>query len=179
MNRTPFGWLLCLSVSACAGGTVPVQDPIPNIPANQQRRISRADFADTWPFEPGTGTLGCLAEAVVFRVHGVTYGLNDAARARGYATVDPIVLSQSKAPSHPLKRITQDERMRIFRSSQACPSGPDPAACKQKLAESNRLSSEELTQVEAEGRERSWPPLTAPQKSTAPVLKAGAGMCSR
>jgi uncharacterized protein DUF2511 len=177
--RTSCRWLLCLSVSACAGAATPVEDPIPGIEASRQRRISRHDFPDAWPFEPGTGTLGCTGGAVVFRVQGVTYALNDMARARGYASVDPIVVSQSKEPSHPLRRITQDERMRIFRASNDCSSSSDPAACKRRLAQSHALSPEELAQVEAEGRERSWPPLSPPRKSTEPVVKAGAPMCSK
>jgi hypothetical protein len=172
-------WLLCVGLAACAGGATPVDDPIPDIPAGQQRRISRHDFVDTWPFEPGTGTLGCAAGAVVFRVQGVTYALNDTARARGYVSVDSIVVSRSKAPSHPLGRITQDERMQIFRTSEGCKTSADEAACRRRLAELQALSPAELSQVEAEGRERSWPPLSPPQKSTEPVVKAGAAMCSR
>lgn len=179
MIRTPCRWLLCLSVSACGGAVTPVADPIPDIPASQQRRISRHDFADGWPFEPGEGTLGCSAGAVVVRVQGVTYALNDAARARGYASVDSIVVSQSKGPSRPLRRVTQDERMRIFRASEACTPSPEPASCKQRLAQSRGLSADELAQIEEEGRERSWPPLSPPLKSTAPVVKAGAALCTR
>lgn len=177
--RTPCRWLLCLSVSACAGGAATVADPIPDIPANQQRHISRHDFADNWPFEPGEGTLGCIAEAVVFRAQGTTYALNDAAASRGYMRVDSILVSQSKPPSRPLKRITQDERMRIFRASEECAASADRAGCKQRLAQSRGLSADELAQIEAEGGERSWPPLPPPRRSTAPVLKAGAAMCSR
>jgi hypothetical protein len=176
--RTSWRWLACVSLSACAGGATPVADPIPDIPANQQRHISRREFADTWPFEPGEGTLGCIAEAVVFRAQGTTYALNDAARSRGYASADSILVSQSKPPSRPLKRITQDERMRIFRASEEC-AAADRAGCKQRLAQSRGLSADELAQIEAEGRERSWPPLSSPRRSTAPVLKAGAAMCSR
>jgi hypothetical protein len=166
-------------LTACSGGAGPVDDPIPEIPASQQRRISRHDFVDTWPFEPGTGTLGCSGGAVVFRVQGVTYALNDTARSRGYASVNPIVVSQSKTPSHPLGRITQDERMQIFRASEGCRTSADEAACRRRLAESRALSPAELSQVEAEGRERSWPPLSPARKNTEPVVKAGAAMCSR
>lgn len=179
MIRRPRGWLLCLTLSACGGGAAPIGDPIPDIAASHQRRISRHDFADSWPFEPGTGTLGCIGEAVVFRAQGATYALNDTARARGYVSVDSIVVSQSKAPSNPLRRITQDERMRIFQASAGCSSSPDEAACTRRLAQSRGLSTEELAQVEAEGRERSWPPLSPPRRSTAAVLKAGAALCSR
>jgi hypothetical protein len=177
--RTSWRSLVCLGLGACAGRAAPAKDPIPDIPASQQRHISRHDFVDSWPFEPGEGTLGCIADAVVFRVQGITYGLNDAARTRGYGSVDSIVVSQSKPPSHPLRRITQDERMRIFRASEACTSSPEAAACKQRLGQSHGLTAEELAQIEAEGRERSWPPLSPPRKSTAPVIKAGAAMCSR
>ena len=171
-------WVLSLGLAACAGGAAPTDDPIPDVPASQQRRVSRHDFVDTWPFEPGAGTLGCITGAVVFRVQGVTYALNDAARARGYASVDSIVVSESKALSDPLGRITQDERMQIFRTSEGCRTSVDNAACRRRLAELHALSPAELSRVEAEGRERSWPPLSPPQKSTAPVAKAGAAMCA-
>jgi Protein of unknown function (DUF2511) len=170
-------WLVCLAVSACAGGATPVEDPIPEMPASHQRRISRLDFPDAWPFAPGIGTLGCAGDAVVFRVQGVTYALNDQAQARGYANADSIVVPQSTQPSRPLRRVTQDERMRIFGAADHCTSSPEAAACRQRLALAHGLSREELAQVEAEGRERSWPPLSPPRKSTAPVVRAGAAMC--
>ena len=177
MSRTCWLWLYCVSVTTCGGSASPVADPIPDVPPAQQRIISRNDFRDEWPFEPGTGTLGCAAGAVVFRVQGVTYALNEPARARGYASVDALVGSQSRQPSRPLKRITQDERMRIFRTASAC--APADAGCRQRVAVSSGLSPEELTQIEAEGRERSWPPLSPPLRSTSPVVNAGLALCSR
>jgi hypothetical protein len=177
--RTDWRWVLCVSLTACASGPPPVDDPVLDIPASPQRRISRQDFADSWPFEPGAGTLACIGQAVVFRAQGVTYALNDQARARGYVSVDSIVVSQSKGPSRPLERVTQDERMQIFRASTEFTASPDESTCKQRLARARGLSADELSQVEAEGRERSWPPLTRPRRSTDAVLKAGAALCSR
>lgn len=174
-------WLCCftVTVSACGGSVARVADPIPGLAATQQRTISRHDFRDDWPFEPGTGTLGCIAGAVVFRIRGVSYALNDAARARGYVSVDPIVVSQSRQPSNPLGRIRQDERMRIFRASTDCPTGAAAAACRRRLAASGGLSADDLSQIEAEGRERYWPPLSAPRRSTGPVVQAGLALCPR
>jgi hypothetical protein len=152
-------------------------DRIENVPAAQQRTISRSDFADDWPFVPGTGTLGCAEGAVAFRAQGVTYGLNDAARARGYVRPDGILVTQSAAPSNPLGRLRQDERMQMFAASQACESTADPSACKQRLSQSHRVSGDELVQIETEGRERSWPPLSPRPRSLASVLRAGSKMC--
>ncbi len=177
MIRTPWTGLCCLALAGCGGNTRGVADPIPDIPSAQQRTISRQDFRDRWPFEPGTGTLGCAEGAVVFRVQGLTYALNDAARSRGYPSVESLVVSQSRPPSRPLGRITQDQRMRIFRDAAAC--APADAGCRQRLAVSRGLSAEELSQIEDEGRERSWPPLAAPRRSTTEVVDAGRALCPR
>ena len=176
MTRTGFACLTCLVLTAC-GQTPRVTDPIPDIPVTQQRAISRRELTESWPFVPGEGTLGCLSDAVAFRAQGVTYALNDAARTRGYAPVDAIVVAQSGPPSNPLGRIRQEERMQVFAASEACNLRAQPFVCRQELARAHALSSDELSQIDVEGRERSWPPLSPPRRSLSPVLNQGLALC--
>src|SRR5688572_25242683 len=83
--------LLMLHVGACSdSGPQTVQDPIVEIPTDQQRTITRSDLPGQWPFTVGRGTLGCKAQAVMFRTDGRTYALNDAATVSGFASVEPI-----------------------------------------------------------------------------------------
>lgn len=174
--------LACLSglfLMACSGGPVRVTDPIPDVPATQQRVTSRGEFPDLWPFIPGSGTIGCVSNAVAFRAQGVTYALNDAARARGYVSVDPIVVTRSAGPTNPLGRLRQDERMQVFAASEVCKSRADRSSCRRELAGAHHLSDDELAQIDAEGRERSWPPLTAPKMSLDAVVRAGLALCPK
>jgi hypothetical protein len=178
MSRvTIFAWLPSLLLTACSGRDVPVKDRIADMPASQQMAISRRELTNSWPFIPGAGALGCLSGAVVFRADGVSYALNDAARSRGYAPVDPIVLTTPGPPSNPLGRIKQDERMRVFAAADACRIRAQPSVCRQELARAHTLSSDELAQIEVEGRERSWPPLPRHPRDLAPVLQAGMALC--
>jgi hypothetical protein len=179
MIRTSLAGSGCLLLLACGGGSVRVADPISDIPAAQQRVISRGELADAWPFVQGTGTLGCVSNAVAFRAQGVTYALNDGARARGYVRVDPIIVSRSVAPTNPLRRLRQDQRMQIFAGSEACKSRADGTGCRAELTRVQHLSDDELAQIEAEGRERSWPPLMAPKMSLDAVLRAGLALCPK
>jgi hypothetical protein len=169
--------VIFLLALACSGASRSVTDPIDGIPAAQQRAISRFDFQDDWPFEPGVGTLACSTGAVVFRANGTTYALNDTARSRGYASADPIRLAQSGAPSNPLRRIRQEDRVRIFRELRACDTTADASGCRQRIARERGLASDELQQIDVEGRERSWPPLTPALKSMQRVLDTGRGLC--
>ena len=153
-----------------------VADPIPGIPENTQRTIARTEFPRQWPFAVGTGTLGSLDEGVVFRVDGTTYALNDAAAARGFARVEPIRLTQHRTPSNPLVRLTQNRRMQIFSESSAC---VDSAPCKQRIRALHAISDAELKQVEAEGDERRWPPLSPERVSLSPIIDAGLKLCRR
>jgi uncharacterized protein DUF2511 len=170
---------LSLMTVACGSGTVAPAEPVAGMPPAHQRQISRAELPDDWPFVPGTGTLACDGGAVAFRAQGVTYALNDGARARGYADVNPIVVTQSAAPSNPLRRIPQDDRMRIFIASSACAARPEPSVCRRDLASARQLTADELIQIDAEGRERAWPPLTPSTRSVKPVLDAGLALCGR
>jgi hypothetical protein len=164
---------------ACGRPGGPPADPVPGIALNHQRQISRADLIDHWPFVPGTGTLACDQDAIAFRTQGVTYALNDAARARGYADVGPLVVARSGEPSQPLRRIQQDARMRIFADSAACASTANPSRCRLDVTSAHQLTPEELNQIDREGRERSWPPLTAHKQSVQPVVDLALALCAR
>ena len=170
--------VLLLLVAAC-GPARRVADPIPDIPGNQQRTVTRSELRYDWPFTVGTGTLGCASGAVVFRAAGTSYGLNDAAKARGFSSVDPIHASQgSGPPSDPLKRLNQDQRMEVFRASAACGRDADVAGCRHRLRLARTVSEAELNQIDAEGRERFWPPLEPKRMSLDPVIAAGLKLCS-
>jgi len=179
-----YGLMLIVLSSAC-GGQIPATaaDRIGDIPITEQRAIDRGELGFRWPFTVGQGTLGCQSGAVVFRSAGVNYGVNDAAKARGYAAPDPIWRFRSEGPpTSPLGRIRQDERERIFRESSRCdeqPAAPGQAVenCRRNVREKYRLTDDELKQVEAEGRERLWPPLSPKHIDLAPLLEAGMKLC--
>jgi hypothetical protein len=155
-----------------------VVDPIPDIPISQQRTVQRHDFEPGWPFQVGTGTLGCRDGAVSFRAGGVTYALNDAARSR-FPAAEPIRVFQSAAPSNPLARLKQDERMHIFAELAACDQSGSSLSCKQRLRERAGLSEAELKQIDDEGIERRWPPLKRDYVPLDSVLTAGRNLCNR
>lgn len=164
----------------------PLRDPIREFPKTQQRATSRVGFGWRWPFTPGTGTLGCDAGAVVFRANGASYALNDQARSRGFASVDPIWQTQTSGPRHePLKRLPQDQRMRIFAESVACgghgagDQSANGSPCEQRVRERFGLSDTELEQVEVEGQERLWPPLPPKRMNLEPLVNAGLALCGR
>jgi len=176
---------ILLMCSACRGERPPEgAQRIPEIPDRQQRVVARRELDWRWPFTGGVGTLGCANGAVVFRFEGVTYGVNDAAKSLGFAPVEPIRLTQSSGwPRDPLKRVPQDQRRHIFRSLAAC--GHDGAGeplvttpCRQRLRESWGLSESELAQIDAEGLERLWPPLSPKQVSLDPLIEIGLELCA-
>jgi hypothetical protein len=172
------------SSAACQGGDEPIRDPIPDIPVSQQRAVARTDFDWKWPFSIGHGTLGCIDAAIVFRYDGKTYALNDAARSRGFALVDPIWRVQGPGwPRDPLRKLAQDDRQTVFKQLMACEGDgsvetrSQAALCKQNLARTRGLSGPELQQINAEGHERLWPPLERERASLAPLLEAGQQLC--
>jgi hypothetical protein len=172
--------------AACRRADAPVRDSIPDIPASRQRAVARTDFDWKWPFSIGHGTLGCIDTAIVFRYEGKTYALNDDARARGFAIVDPIWRVQSPGwPSNPLQKLAQDDRQKVFAQLMACDgdgsldSRPQASACKQNLAGTRGLTEPELRQISAEGHERLWPPLERKRASLAPLVEAGQQLCKR
>jgi len=181
----PLPLLLILQIGACADSRPhEVEDRILEIPMSQQRMVTRNDLGGQWPFTIGIGTLGCNAAAVMFRADGRTYAINDAARNAGFASVEPIRIVQSRGwPSNPLKSLPQDARMNIFEESIRCERmsaalsySSDP--CKRRLRETHILTDAQLSQIEAEGRERLWPPLESEHVSLGPLVEVGLKLCS-
>jgi hypothetical protein len=170
-----------IACGACAGDAV--TDPIDGFPAAQQRAVARPQFGLDWPFETAAGTLACRDGAVAFRANGETYALNDAAANLGFRAVGGVVrIQRGGPPSHPLSRVRQDERQRIFRVSMLCErssTGDLVTRCKTELRDSSGVTSAELDQIEAEGRERLWPPLPERRVSLEPLVKAGLKLCER
>lgn len=172
--------LILVFLAGCRQNPSPVADPIAEIPINQQRTLNRSEFRYKWPFTVGIGTLGCDSSAFVFRSNGVNYALNEAARARGFAPVDPIRRVQgSGPPSNPLPRLKQEQRMEIFAAAVGCDKDADPALCRKRLRATHTLSDADWDQIVAEGRERVWPPLSPPMMSLDPLLDAGKKLCAQ
>jgi hypothetical protein len=67
--------------------------------------------------------------------------------------------------------------MQVFASSVACEKAADPARCKQQLREARTLSEADLNQIDAEGRERFWPPLVPKRISLDRLIDAGLKLC--
>jgi hypothetical protein len=176
MGRARLILLLALC-GTCRG----VPDPAHGIPLDQQRVVTQADFGSDWPFEPATGTLACIAGAVVFRTQGVDYALNEAARSRGYAPPGALVrMQRSRPPTNPLPGVRQDQRQKVFSASMQCDraaAGGDASACKQRLRDAMKLSDSDLRQIEAEGQERVWPPVPPRRQSVQPIVEAGSHLC--
>lgn len=185
MTVRAWGLPLLVLFTACGGRGVPtIADSIPNISVNQQRTVTRNEFRWQWPFTVGIGTLGCMSNAVVFRNGGVSYALNSVATSRGFASMEPIWQTQSSGPPRdPLKRLLQHQRMEIFAQSVACEHDragsqtADTGRCKQRLREVSNLSEPELKQIEAEGLERFWPPLSPKKIRLDPLIDAGLKLC--
>ena len=172
--------LLLLVLSGACGPHVQAPEPIAGVPPNQQRVITRSELGWRWPFTVGTGTLGCVAGAVVFRNAGVDYAVNGPAKSRGSASLESIRLTYSEWPTDPLSRIPQDVRETIFAETARCGAAtPADAAdrCRQRVRESRAVSEAELKQIEVEGRERTWPPLPPAYATLDPVIEAGLKLC--
>jgi hypothetical protein len=170
--------LLLAGAAGCAadGAALP-SDSIPGMPPPQQRTVTRGELRYKWPFTVGTGTLGCQSGAVVFRSAGRTYAVNEAAAARGFAPIDPIRQTQSSGPPiNPLGRLPQHRRMDIFAALSACRSD---GACRRGVRETQGLSDADVTQIEAEGLERRWPPLSRARIPLEPIVSGGLELCAR
>lgn len=168
-----------LTAARCGHGSRPIDDPIGNVPLNSQRAVSRVDFSFRWPLSVGAGVLGCDQDnRILFRTQGVTYQL--AGRTDGAAGVEPLRIPEpSPPPTNPLRRMKQGDRMAAFASMTACASQPSSDLCASATLERFGLSREEWTQVEAEGRERRWPPLTREYMSLEPLIASGRTLCAR
>jgi hypothetical protein len=177
MRASCFAAIPLFVLTACGSTPRDVADPIAGIPVSQQRAVDRFQFQDDWPFVPGAGTLACQDGAVVFRAGGRSHGLNERARTRGYASIDSLRATQSRAPSNPLRRLRQEDRTEIFTALASCRTAGDASQCRQRIADRHRLESDELQQIEVEGNERRWPPLTPQVMSVQKVLDAGLVLC--
>ena len=167
--------LAVVAMSAAACGADGPGDLIDGFPPAQQETVRRSSWR-AWPLSVVVGTLGCDRDAVVFRAAGTTYAVNDAARARGFAALDPILMpAPSPKPSNPLSRITQQDRTKIFEEASAC----GDRGCESQIRARYRLSEAELEQVKVEGRERVWPPLKRQPASTKLLLDRGLLLCSK
>jgi len=166
-------------LAGCGGSSGHVTDPIAEMPLGQQRTVSRFDFQDEWPLVAGQGTLACRDGAVAFRAGNITYALNDTARARGYASVEPLRVTQSSAPTNPLRRLPQDARTQIFAELASCQTAGNAPECRCRVAERHALAPDETQQIDVEGNERRWPPLRPQPMSIQKVLDAGLALCRR
>ncbi len=64
------------SQAGCGRSTAVVSDPVPGLPAAQQRTITRTELGYQWPFTVGVGTVACDGGALAFRSGGTTYALS-------------------------------------------------------------------------------------------------------
>ena len=85
------GLLFCACLTIACGGNGSYQPEW-----GQPRSISRADFADNWPFTVERGQLRCdLGNHVVFLAQGKTYAINGSAKGaaskNGYADASVII----------------------------------------------------------------------------------------
>ena len=174
------GVTLCTVVgAACGAHGRQVSDPVAGVPLSHQRAISRADLGFRWPLSVGVGTLACgEGGAVLFRAQGVTYRL--AGSPPGAADIQSLrILEPSALPSNPLRRMKQRDRMEAFKAMLACGSGDlADRACAQTTLVRFGLSSDEWMLVEAEGRERQWPPLTRQLMALDALVDAGRALCA-
>jgi hypothetical protein len=173
-------------VTGCARSAEVVLDPVPGVPPAQQRTITRSDLDYRWPFIVGVGTVACDAGVLAFRSQGTTYALGPGAATRGYANVDVIRAVQgSGPPSDPVSRLAQDVRIRIFAQTSACETAGGTegrrrvSECKARVRENSGVSDGELARIEAEGKERNWPPLAPALMSLEPVIAVAGQLCPR
>jgi hypothetical protein len=153
-----------------------VADPIEGISPARQETVTRARFGFEWPLSPGKGTLACADGGVIlFRAGGVTYVVQG--RRPGAADITPIRMNEPSAlPSHPVKRLTQDVRMEAFAALTRCTAG-QADACTAVVRDRFGLTAEEARLIEAEGRERRWPPLARGLMPLDPLVQAGRALC--
>jgi hypothetical protein len=172
------GAVLAAYVLLAACGTPDrVSDPIDGVPHTRQQTISRSRLGFRWPLSAGTGTLACDEHGVIlFRAGGVTYVVKGQGPAA--ADISPLRLPEpSPPPSNPVKRLTQEVRMNAFAALERCHSEPDVNSCARDVRTRFGLSDEEARLIDAEGRERRWPPLTRGMMPLDPLVNAGRALC--
>jgi hypothetical protein len=119
-----------------------------------ERRISRGDYADRWPFTVNEGVLSCVpigsptssaVQAVYFRVGATTYPLNGIAKGRGGPDVAAIWKTYAgPEPTDILTRLPEPKRRDIFRVEAACPDRAQLAA-ERKFPEASSVSELEAS----------------------------------
>jgi hypothetical protein len=167
-----------IGIGAC-GRSVSLSDPVDGIALSRQRTISRAELGFRWPLTVGVGTLACDdAGSILFRTQHITYVLSG--RGTTFADIQPLrSVEPSPPPSNPLRRLTQTDRGTAFREVTRCASSTgnrDP--CRRSVRQRFVLSEQELAQIEAEGHERKWPPLTRELMPLDPLIAQGRQLCA-
>ena len=179
MGHRYISFAMVALLSACSS-SVHLADPIDGIPQARQETISRARLGFRWPLSPGTGTLACAEDgAILFRTGGVIYAVSG--RRPGAADITPIRVQEPSAlPTNPVKRLKQNERADAFASLMRCDTtnGTD-TPCVRAVMARFALSSQEAKLIEAEGRERQWPPLVRHLMPLDPLVERGRALCNR
>jgi hypothetical protein len=176
--RSQFVGCAVLILIAACDRSATMRDPIEGIPISRQRTISRADLGFRWPLSVGVGTLACDdAGSVLFRSQGITYLLRG--QRAGTHGVEALRVPEPAAPpSNPLKRLKQAEREEAFRQVTRCESNAaDQAGCRRAAVQRLGLSDAEWDQINVEGHERRWPPLSRAPMSLDPLIAAGRALC--
>ena len=163
-------------IAAC--GAASIRDPIEGVDRARQRNISRADLGFRWPLSVGVGTLACdEAGNVLFRSQGITYILRGR-RAGAHDVAALRIPEPTPPPSNPLGRLRQAEREEAFRQITGCDSSEAARAeCRRRAFERLGLSEAEWNQIDVEGHERRWPPLSRQPMSLDPLIAAGVALC--
>lgn len=164
---------------ACGSREISITDAVPGVALDHQRTISRAEFGFRWPLSAGVGVLACGPRgAILFRTQGTTYELSgDPGKGSDIQALR--VPEGSGPPSNPLRRIKQDDRMRAFESVTSCASHPNDTHCVDDELHRLGLSHDDWALIEAEGKERQWPPLVRDMMPLEPLLAAGRELCAK
>jgi Protein of unknown function (DUF2511) len=171
------GFVLLVTTAVGGCGSRPIDDPIEGVPVARQRAVSRTEFGFRWPLSVGVGVLACdQAGTILFRTQGATYPLTG--RGSRIADLAPYrMLEASEPPTNPLRRVKQNDRMAVFASVMSC--APQDTPCSTAALQRVGLTRDEWNQIETEGRERRWPPLTRGQMPLDPLIAAGRPLCDR
>jgi hypothetical protein len=176
--RSRFVSCAVLTLVSFCGGSATTRDPVEGIPISRQRTISRAALGFRWPLSVGVGTLACDdAGTVLFRSQGITYLLHG--ERAGTHDVQALRMPEPAAPpSNPLKRLKQADREDAFQQVTRCEShAADKAGCRRAAVQRLGLSDAEWEQIDVEGHERRWPPLSRAAMSLDPLIAAGRALC--
>lgn len=166
-----------LLIAAC-GRSPTIRDPIAGVALVRQRNISRTDVGFRWPLSVGVGTLACdEAGTILFRSRGITYVLSER-RAETHGIEALQILEPTPPPSNPLRRLKQADREEAFRQVTRCDSRENERdACRRAALHRLGLSEPEWNQINVEGHERRWPPLSREPMSLDPLIAAGRALC--